>query len=422
MKRKIIPAGQLNADVSLAGSKYTANRLVIMAALTKEPVELNNVVSNDDINTAIEGLNALGYSLKREGDRVVSKEVLSNSSDPVNVYTAHSGTFSRFVTAVAALQSKDITITGSNKMNSRPMIELFSALRQLGVSVSSESDTLPAVIKGPIQQAQCDIDASRSSQYVSALLLAAPASEHSLDIRLVGKQVSQQYIEMTTALMKEWGVEVEHLSDNHYRVPAGQMYKGGSYTIAPDPVSSSYFMGAAAINGGSVTLQHFDFDSLQGEAGFYKVLEQMGCDIIRRGNSLEVRREKSLKGLEIDMGEMPDVVQTLAAVACFSEGTTVMKNIAHLAYKESNRIADTATELKKTGIHVDFGADYLAVTGGQARGALLETYDDHRMAMSLGLLGGRVEGIMINEAEVVAKSFPDYWDKLNFIGIKSEVC
>jgi 3-phosphoshikimate 1-carboxyvinyltransferase len=178
-------------------------------------------------------------------------------------------------------------------------------------------------------------------------------------------------------------------------------------------------MGLVAICGGSVTLPHFDFDSLQGEAQFYKVLEAMGCPIEPLRGGLRITRNGRLTALDVDMGNMPDVVQTLAAVACFAEGTTVMRNIAHLAFKESNRIVDTARELQKLGAKVDFGSDYLAVTGGSLVGTQVDTYDDHRMAMSLSLIGAKVPGVVINNAHVVSKSFPDYFDKLASIGIAS---
>ena len=424
MKRQIELAKSLNATVSLPGSKYVANRLVIIAALSPHQVVLNNVVDNDDIHTAISGLNDLGYCLKRQGEQVIA---LANETDPSptnsSIYTAHSGTFSRFITAVAGLHHKPVQLSGSEKMNTRPMVELFDAMRTLGVTVESDNDRLPATITGPYVKQVCHVDASRSSQYVSGLLLAAPLMPEGLSLHLVGDVVSRQYIDMTIALMQDFGVKVEQISDSHYQIAKGQSYQQKEMSIAPDPVSSSYFMAAAAICGGQVTLQRFDFNSIQGEAGFYSVLEDMGCECIREQDALTIKRQGPLKAVDRDMGEMPDVVQTLAAIACFAEGTTMIRNIAHLAYKESNRIADTANELKKCGVDVDYGDDYLAITGGgDFHKAVFETHDDHRMAMSLALVASQIEGCVINNAGVVSKSFPTYWDKLAEIGMSSFEC
>ncbi|NVJ61363.1 MAG: 3-phosphoshikimate 1-carboxyvinyltransferase [Gammaproteobacteria bacterium] len=430
MKRLIHPAISIDAAVSLPGSKYLANRLVIIAALAREKVVLTNVVANDDIDTAIKGLNKLGYRLVRNGSTVESYPRLEYndvSADAANVYTSHSGTFSRFVTALAALESRPVNISGSNKMNSRPMEDLFTALRTLGVSIDSRSDTLPAVIQGPITHHRCQIKGQVSSQYVSALLLIAPNLGYDFYIDVIGEKVSTQYIGLTIDLMRQFGAVIEP-TESGFFIPKQNGYCGREVSIAPDPVSSSYFLGAAAICGGKITLQEFDKNSIQGEAKFYRILEQMGCEVELNQQSISLTRSQPLKAVDLDMGEMPDVVQTLAAVACFAEGTTVMKNIAHLAFKESNRIVDTAKELRKLGVPVEYGEDYLAVTGCltngsdiMLKGAVLETHDDHRMAMSLSLIGTQVSGVIINSADVVSKSFPTYFDKLNELGIETSV-
>ncbi|MEE4243799.1 MAG: 3-phosphoshikimate 1-carboxyvinyltransferase [Kangiellaceae bacterium] len=430
MKRRIAPAQRVSGEISLAGSKYLANRLVIIAALAEQAVLLDNVVENDDINTAIEGLNKLGYRMTRHNTQLSSEPRPADFlAKPISLYTSHSGTFSRFVAAVSSIQVSVISVTGSDKMNTRPMAELFAALRQLGVQIkSSDNDTLPAKINGPWRHNQCQIDASKSSQYVSALLLVAPVLGQDTTIELVGEKVSTDYIDMTVALMRQFGAQVEK-RDNSYFIPAQRGYcppdSQSAFTIAPDPVSSSYFMAAVAICSGELLLATYDFESLQGEAQFYRVLQEMGCDITRHNQGMQIRRVGRLRAVDKDMGAMPDVVQTMAAVACFAEGTTVMRNIAHLAYKESDRIKDTATELRKLGIAVDYGSDYLAVTGDPHLAAMtpatLDTYDDHRMAMSLALIGGRFPGVVIDNADVVSKSFPDYFVKLQQIGIRSEL-
>ncbi|PHS17553.1 MAG: 3-phosphoshikimate 1-carboxyvinyltransferase [Kangiella sp.] len=413
-------------SVRLPGSKYIANRLLPLCALASTESLLSNVVDNDDINAATEGLNALGYQLEFESSemkispRVKNEKVDGDISDKnISFNTHHSGTFSRFVTAISALEHVPVEINCSEKMSTRPMKELFDSLKELGVEVDSKNDRLPAIVKGPFKTNQCKLDASRSSQYLSALLIIAPLLDNGLTIELVGKQVSNAYVDMTINLMNKMGVEVVR-TGNQLKIVPGQKYQGIEYTVPCDPVSSSYFMGFAAISGQKVKIEAFDHQSLQGEAQFYKVLEKMGVRFEKDDSSLTIISDGELSGIEIDMGEMPDVVQTLAVVASHAKGKTLIKNIAHLAFKESDRIKDTATELQKAGIKVEAGDDYLLIEGGRPIATEIETYDDHRMAMSMALLGTKTDGIVIKDANVVNKSFPSYWDLLAQVGLQSK--
>lgn len=419
MNRIILPADTIGGKVNLPGSKYIANRLLPLCALASSESRLSNVVNNNDINTAISGLSQLGYQFARENEQLIVKPRQNRLSQAAALYTAHSGTFSRFVTAIAALEQYPVAVSCSKKMATRPMQELFDCLRHLGVKVESPNECLPATIIGPFKADNCQIDASRSSQYVSALLMVAPMLANGLTIEIVGKQVSRAYIDMTIRLMKLLGVSVVE-ENNRFSIASGQHYRGIDFKIPGDPVSSTYFMGAAAISGGDVTIEEFDFESVQGEAGFFRVLEKMGVQIEQLGRDLKLTGPEKLQAIDVDMGEMPDAVQTLAAVACFADGKTHISNIAHLAYKESNRIEDTANEIRKTGIRVDSGEDYLTIYGGQPKGAELHTHEDHRMAMSLALLGIKTPGIKILDANVVEKSFPTYWQHLDSIGLKSQ--
>ncbi|MCW9016470.1 MAG: 3-phosphoshikimate 1-carboxyvinyltransferase, partial [Kangiellaceae bacterium] len=321
MNREIIPCGSINASVQLPGSKYIANRLVPLAALASSESNLANVVDNNDINTAIAGLTQLGYQFNKRGDQLQITPRGTAPNTVCELYTAHSGTFSRFVTAIAALESVPVQINCSDKMATRPMIELFEALAELKAEVKSENQCLPAQIKGPLKGDQCQLDASRSSQYLSALLIVAPFLQNGLKIQLTGELVSRAYVDMTVNLMQKMGVEVIE-EGNCFSVKPGQIYNGIDFTIPGDPVSSTYFMGIAAIAGGEIRIRHFDFESVQGEARFYQVLEQMGVAIARENNDLIVKSDGNLQAIEVDMGGMPDAVQTLAAVACFAEGTT----------------------------------------------------------------------------------------------------
>ncbi len=416
---EIIPCPSVSQTIKLPGSKYIANRLIPMCALAKTPSKLTNVVDNNDIQAAMAGLTALGYPMTfAQGELTISPRERA-LSEPSTLNTSHSGTFSRFVCAVAALDNQPINIGCSEKMATRPMKELFEALRELGVSVTSSNDKLPATIQGPITQQACKIDAHRSSQFISALLIAATRAPHSIDIELVGEQVSNSYVDMTLYWLSQVGAQVNR-SARGYQVAGNQSLNGINIDVPGDAVSASYFMGLVGIAGGQIEIDSFDFDSLQGESKFYHVLKKMGMKFERQGSTLVVISDSQLQAIDVDMGEMPDVVQTLAVMACFAQGTTVIRNIAHLAYKESNRIKDTATELMKTGIQVEFGEDFLQITGGKPHAALIETYDDHRMAMSMALLGAKTEGIVIADPDVVNKSFPTYWQQMALCGLQSE--
>ncbi len=418
MNKQIIPAGSIEASVLLPGSKYIANRILPMCALASSESRISNVVDNDDINTAMKGLTQLGYRFEKADNQLIIKPRQQPAQQPVSLYAAHSGTFSRFVTAIAALESQPVTIECSSKMATRPMLELFESLRSQSVVIDSPNDCLPATITGPVAGNQITIDASRSSQYLSALLIIAPLLKQGLTIEVSSNLVSRAYVDMTIQLMNKMGVSVVE-DNNQFTVAATASYSGIDYVIPGDTVSATYFMGIAAISGGKVRVENFDFESVQGESGFYTVLEKMGVSVNRESDDLVLQGPAQLNAIEIDMGGMPDAVQTLAVVACFAKGTTKITNVAHLAYKESNRIEDTATELRKTGIQVETGHDYLIIHGGTPAAAEIETHEDHRMAMSMALLGIKTAGIKIRDAQVVEKSFPDYWDYLAATGVQS---
>jgi 3-phosphoshikimate 1-carboxyvinyltransferase len=416
--KEIIPCKAIKADVLLPGSKYIANRLVPMCALADGESTLHNVVQNDDINAVIEGLNNLGYRLTLNSSTLQIKPKVTELAHAVSLNTHHSGTFSRFVTAIAALESVSVFIDCSEKMATRPMTEIFETLGSLGVTINTANDCLPARIKGPILNSNCQIDASRSSQFLSALLIIAPVLSKGLTIQVNSEQVSSSYVDMTLYWMAKLGVNASR-DDSSFKIGREQSYQGRELTIPGDVVSASYFMGLVAIAGGHLTIREFDFDSVQGEVDFYKVLEKMGVKFERAGNDLVISSTGRLSAVEVDMGEMPDVVQTLAVVACYATGKTRITNIEHLAYKESNRIIDTANEIAKTGIVVNYGKDFIEVEGGKPKAATINTYEDHRMAMSMALLGSKTAGVKILDADVVTKSFPDYWRLMSQVGLES---
>ncbi len=416
-------SGKLDKTITLPGSKYLANRLLILAALSETESILVNVPHNEDIEASINGLTALGATFVWNGNRLECKGF---DSDRVfqtrRINSSHSGSFSRFVLPVLALGNQGVEISGSEKMNSRPMAELFRVLEEMGASIDSKNQnpalTLPVTVTGPISGGQIEMSGSTSSQYISALLMIAGKLARGLSINLPAEPVSKPYLRMTLDLLELFSIKVD-ASDNleKFTVHPGQKYQGIHYNIESDPSSASYFLAAAAISGGHICISNFyPHGSIQGEAAFAGVLEQMGCKIWQDEQGYHCHGPEKLTAINVDMGDMPDVTQTLAVVAMFAEGNTVINNIANLAFKESNRIEDTATEIRKTGISVTTSNDSIIIQGGKPEAAILDTYDDHRMAMSLALISIRVSGMKIRNPEVVAKSFPDYWQYLEQLG------
>ncbi len=407
--------------ISLPGSKYIANRLVIIAALSQQASVLHNVPLNNDINTAIVGLRELGVSIRIQGNSLYfDSGIRLSGTEQANVYTSASGTFSRFITAVAALVDYPVTVTADAKMSTRPMADLFQALEQLGVSIQSEHQKLPCVVSGAVTVNQVKVAGNISSQYISALMMIGPVLANGLTIKLSGDLVSEPYIQLTQQLMQNAGVSVEW-SGNLIKIAGDQCYQLAEYTIAPDPVSASYFMAFAQLSQQPCLIEHFDSQCVQGETKFYQVLQKLGMKFSNKAEGLLVTPSQSkLTGGHFDMGAMPDVVQTLAVLATQAGEPIVMENIAHLAFKESNRIEDTATELRKLGVSVETSKDSLKVfpcldISGVEQ--VIETHDDHRMAMSMALLTLVTGQLTINHAQVVAKSFPDYWEYLQQLGV-----
>jgi 3-phosphoshikimate 1-carboxyvinyltransferase len=250
-----------------------------------------------------------------------------------------------------------------------------------------------------------------SSQYLSAVLMAAPYWPQGVDVTLSRGPVSRPYIDMTLAVMAQFGITVERATYERFKVAPGQVYRHGTYAIEPDCSQAGYFWAAAAINGGTVKVSDTHQDSVQGDVGLIRLLEEMGCQVVQEKDGLRLMGGH-LKAIETDMADMPDVVPTLAVVAAFATGTTVIRNVGHLKAKESDRLQAVVNELHKMGIQASCTDSSLSVTGGSPRAAEIDTYDDHRMAMCFALAGLRVPGIKIKDEACVNKSFPNYWDVL----------
>jgi 3-phosphoshikimate 1-carboxyvinyltransferase len=418
---EVIPVKSLNAEITVPGSKYIGNRVLVICSLAEGNSTIRNLPDNDDINNAIKALQQFGVEIAKH-DGIVSVKgtggKLKLKGEEINV--GESGTLLRFMIGFASLADSKVRITGSKRIQERPVLELVKSLRELGVGCNALNKECPPVVieGGSLKGGKTRIKGNISSQFISSLLLAAPYAKNDVEI-VVENLVSQKYVDMTISLMEKFGVKVGREGYERFLVKAGQRYAASDFKVPADWSSANYFFAAAAIVPGKVKIKGLDMESEHGEAGFVELLGKMGCKV-RKGNGwVEVEGKEGLEGIKADMSEMPDAVQTLAAVAAFSKGATRISNISHLKYKESDRIMDTCAELRKVGLDVSAGDGELTIKGGEGRDiapAVIEPHNDHRMAMSFGIIGLKAKGIKIKNSECVNKSFPSFWEKLREIG------
>ncbi len=441
---KLLPENQWQLINKIPGSKYLANRLLVVAALSESACELQNLPENNDIRALYNALVQLGYSLQWPTHGRVISSGLSQRKVPqqtVEIDCGASGTMARFISAVAAMDDFPITIKGSERLQQRPMKALFDALVTLGAKVECKKNAgcLPVTITGSISTTKdsCNnnlkptlsvsLPGDISSQYISALLLIGSQLNRELEIHLIPPIVSAVYIKMTAQILQKAGVNLTVADDIQKLVIYPSSINLHSMTLNADPCSASYPLAAAAINGKALMIKPFNYlPEQQGEFRIVDLLREMGCDINIENETLYLSaRTKSLQAIQKNMSEMPDIVQTLAVVACFAEGVSRFEDIAHLKLKESDRIADTARELRKLGIKVNFGEDWLEVAGissnEQLQQGIIDSHDDHRMAMALSQLAWKKPGIVMQQPQVVAKSFPGFWQLMQSMGLHAQV-
>ncbi|MGD8694473.1 MAG: 3-phosphoshikimate 1-carboxyvinyltransferase, partial [Syntrophobacterales bacterium] len=335
---------------------------------------------------------------------------LDHASKPI--FLDNAGTSMRLLTAVACLAQGDSVLTGSDRMHKRPIGELLAGLRPLGGVVESleKNDCPPVHVYGKgLKGGRTVVDASRSSQFVSAILLAAPYASNPVEIKVQGL-VSRPYVDVTLDGMSRFGAEAGWLDEETLRVEAPGHYLPGNYDVEGDCSSASYFWAAAAITGGKITTLNIVHNSNQGDLALLELLSQMGCRVEWHDHGVTVLGGR-LRGIEVDMRDMPDMVPTLAVTAAFAEGTTVIRNVGHLRIKESDRLQAVAEGLQRLGLQVDEGRDSLTIRGGSPVGALIDPHDDHRIAMSFAVAGLVTRGVRIADETCVDKSFPEFWDR-----------
>ena len=419
---EITPRRVEKAEVRVPGSKSYTHRVLIAAALAEGESRIDGALFSRDTELTAAALESFGAGV--ESDPARRRFVVRGAGGRLqtagkNIYLENSGTSMRLLTAIAALGDGECVLDGSPRMRERPMAELLAALEQLGVpAVSLAGNGCPPIqiTGGRLSGGPVEIDCGISSQYLSGLLLAAPLTSRGMAIRVVKGPVSKPYIELTLNVMRRFDIEVEHRDYLEFSVPGKQSYRAGEQLVEPDCSQAGYFWAAAAIANAEIKVLDIRPDSSQGDLQFVRVLEMMGCSVAFAADGVTVRGSDRLRAVDVDMGDMPDLVPTLAVVAAFAEGTTRVSNVAHLRAKESDRLAAVAAELAKIGIEADCGPDSIEITGGRPHGARIKTYDDHRIAMSFSLVGLRVPGIVIEDEMCVAKSFPDYWEVFSRLG------
>jgi 3-phosphoshikimate 1-carboxyvinyltransferase len=409
---EIQPRKIRNGAVTVPGSKSYTHRCLIAAALSSGVCELQNCLTSEDTQLTRHALAQMGVRFEdRNGTTVVhgTGGRLAPCNDPL--FLGNSGTSMRLLTAVAALGEGPYVLTGSERMRQRPIGDLLDGLNRIGVSARSldQKGFPPLSIEGKgIKGGHVDLKCGLSSQFLSALLLIAPYINEGLDITVVEGPVSKPYIDLTVDIMNRFGVDLERDRYARFHVAGGQCYLPGRYTVEADASQASYFWAAAAVTGATIKVLGMSRASGQGDIRFLEVLEAMGCRVAYEPDGISVTGGK-LVSVEVDMSDMPDMVPTLAVVAAFARGTTVIRNVAHLKAKESDRLAVVAGGLARMGIVAMDDNVGLTVIGGRPSGARIDPCNDHRIAMSFAVAGLVTPGVMIDDETCVEKSFPDFW-------------
>jgi 3-phosphoshikimate 1-carboxyvinyltransferase len=413
---EIIPKNLTDNTVRVPGSKSYTHRVCMAAALSNGPCRVLGSLDSDDTRLTLSALESMGIAVGREpGAIFISGK--NGRFDPCDhpIHLGNSGTSMRLLSGLAALGIGDYVLTGSDRMQERPINDLLSALQELGVSAVSVNNTgcPPVCITGgTITGTRTHINCSTSSQYLSALLLIAPCSPGGMDIEVTGGPVSKPYIDMTLDIMDRFGITFARNGYTGFHVPGAQTYQSGEYIVEPDASQAGYFWAAAAVTGSRVKVLGITKASRQGDVRFAEVLAAMGCKVEYHEDGIAVIGGP-LSAVTVDMADMPDLVPTLAVIAAFADGATVIENVAHLRAKESDRLEAVKNELCKMGIDARTTDSGISVTGGPMHGARIKTYDDHRIAMCFSVAGLKVPGVMIENEGCVAKSFPGFFNVIN---------
>ncbi|HAV76080.1 MAG TPA: 3-phosphoshikimate 1-carboxyvinyltransferase [Anaerolineae bacterium] len=407
----------LNATVRVPGSKSLTNRALLIAALANGQTRLTNALFSDDSKYFAIALQTLGFDIQLDDanhEMTVTGLGGKIPSNKAELFIGNAGTAARFLSAFLALGNGEYILDGETRMRERPIKDLIDALNQLGVEMKSANNCPPVEIFGNgLPGGKTQIAGDISSQFLSALLMVAPYAHSPIEITLSTELNSKPYVDMTIAIMKDFGVEIERDKYSRFTVLPASYTPITDYAIESDASAASYFFAAPAICGGKVKVDNISRNSVQGDMAFLDVLSQMGCDINEGYDFIEVTGAPELQGIDVDMRDIPDTAQTLAAIAPFADSPTRISGIASARVKETDRVSATCTELKRLGVDVEEHEDGMTIHPCKTfQPANIQTYNDHRMAMSFALIGLGFDGVVIENPSCVSKTFPNYFDVL----------
>lgn len=422
MNREISPS-QIHGVVSAPSSKSLSHRAIIAAALSRGTSVLHEVLLCDDIHFTIEGLKKLGVAITCD-DTTLTVDGTGGMLCPCTelIHLGNSGSSMRFLTAISALVLGKTVLTGSKRLCERPMTDIIEPLAKQGISVTSAATGCPpmTVQGGTLHGGRVSINGSVSSQFASALFLIAPFAKTMTTIHICDAR-SLPYITLTRTCMEEFGVHIDQIDTETFNISPNQRYIAHDYAVEGDFSSSSYLFAAAAITHGSVVVKNLSANSSQGDAHFLPLLARMGCHLQQEHDGIRITGPVTLTGISVDMKNHPDIVQSLAVVAAYANGTTHITNIGHLKHKETDRILKTAEELRKMGIRVETREESITIHGGTPHAASIETHGDHRMAMSFAVAALGAKGkTIIHDTDVVKKSYPNFFSDLSSVGGNSK--
>ena len=407
-------------EVTVPGSKSITNRALLLAALSEGKSVLKGVLFSDDSRVFMEALKTLGYEIdvnEKEAKVTIVGHGTQIPKQTADVYVGSAGTAARFLTAMLALSGGHYHVTSSKQMQARPMRPLLEALECLGAKFQFLEDEycFPFEILGREESSEkkkvpLNIDAS--SQFLSALLLNGVFSKTGFDVVLTGKRDAKAYVKISMKMMEEFGVSMRQKSENEYEILPSGHYTAREYQIEPDVSAACYFYAAAALTGGYCLVKNVRRTSMQGDMKFLDVLKQLGCTVTeeREGISVTGPAEGEYDGVDVDMNDFSDQTMTLAAIAPFAKTPTIIRNIEHIRYQESDRIEAVANELNSLCIDIKKGRDRIEILPGKVKPGVVKTYSDHRMAMAFALIGLKVDGIIIDDYECCAKTFENYFE------------
>lgn len=410
-------SGPLNCQVQVPGSKSITNRVLLIAALAHGQSKLYGALISEDTKVMSEALNHLGINVQLNSDCIVVEGCAGRiPGKTASLYTHESGTATRFlIPAVAACGNGQYEFNGTKRMCERPLESLIDALARGKVAFNFHElpGCMPLSLKTEgFAGDEVTVDIAQSSQFLSGLMIAAPYAKKRTLIRVNAPVTEKPYVLMTQKMMSDFAVKAEWLSESSVAIEP-QMYQATEYAIEPDMSTASYFFAAAAILGGQVTVKHCRLAGMmQGDVRFLTVLEKMGCRVEEVTAGIRLESSGELKGVEVDMAGFSDTFMTVCAVAAFAKGPTTLHSLAHTRLQESDRVSAIAEGLKRLGCEVESTEDTITIKASALKGATVSSFNDHRIAMSLALIGLKVPGVQIENAEAVSKTCPDYFDRI----------